>query len=200
MRCIAFEFLGQHRHGTAFHHYLKLRKRFFVDTLGWEIPHNQDVEMDQYDNPCAHYVLVMQEAAVVAGARVMPTTARWGRHSYMLRDALRGDLDIPASAVAEEISADRVWECTRLVISDRVESREARANCLSMLLVGAGELVTANGGDELISLSPLPLLRTLRQLGFPARRVGEPYRETDGRTYAMLRMPIPTRADIVAAA
>ena len=54
MRCITFDFLGQHRHGTAYLQYLQLRKRFFVDVLGWDIPHDDDIEMDQYDNPCAH--------------------------------------------------------------------------------------------------------------------------------------------------
>ena len=93
MHNITFDFLGQHRHGTAFHEYLRLRKAFFVDVLGWDIPHNDDVEMDQYDNPCAHYSLVLRGGTVVGGARIMPTTASWGRHTYMLRDALRGRLD-----------------------------------------------------------------------------------------------------------
>lgn len=200
MRYITFDFLGLHRHGSAFHQYLTLRKHCFVDCLGWDIPHNEDVEMDQYDNPCAHYALVLRGPKVVAGARVMPTTSKWGRHSYMLRDALRGDLNIPASAVAEEISTDEVWECTRLVISDEVEGQADRANCLALLLEAAVGVVQAQGGQELISLSPVPLVRTLRQLGFPARRVGEPYREeTDGRRYAMLRMPALAPAHSIAA-
>ena len=93
MHTITFDFLGQHRHGSAFHEYLRLRKSFFVNELGWDIPHNDDVEMDQYDNPCAHYSLVQRNGKVVGGARIMPTTAAWGRHTYMLRDALRGGLE-----------------------------------------------------------------------------------------------------------
>ena len=60
MEIITFNLLDQHLHGYAFHEYLKLRKTFFVDELGWDIPHNDDVEMDQYDNPCAHYSLVLK--------------------------------------------------------------------------------------------------------------------------------------------
>lgn len=189
MHYVTFDFLGQHRHATAFHQYLQLRKRFFVDILGWDIPHNDDVEMDQYDNPCAHYALVLRGSTVVGGARVMPTTAAWGRHSYMLRDALRGEIGIPARVVSEEIATAAVWECTRFVVSADLCTHAERSACLSLILWGAMELVREQGGDELISLSPVPLLRTLRQLGFPARRVGEPYGETDGRRYAMLRMP-----------
>ena len=61
------------------------------------------------------------------------------------------------------------------------------------------ELVREHGGCELISLSPVPLARTLRQLGFPVRRVGEPYCETDGRRYAMFRMPALAPAHSIAA-
>lgn len=90
MHYTTFDFLGQYLQGDAFCQYLRIRKRFFVDKLGWNIPHDDEVEMDQYDNPCAHYALVLRDTTVVGGARVMPTTASWGRHTYMLRDALRG--------------------------------------------------------------------------------------------------------------
>ena len=108
MHTITFDFLGQYRHGSAFHEYLRLRKSFFVDELGWDIPHNDDVEMDQYDNPCAHYSLVMRNGKVVGGARIMPTTAVWGRHSYMLRDALHGCIEqIPRGACRPTSSLQR---------------------------------------------------------------------------------------------
>jgi N-acyl-L-homoserine lactone synthetase len=198
---ITFDFLGQHRHGAAFHDYLRLRKSFFVDALGWDIPHNDDVEMDQYDNPCAHYSLVLRGGKVVGGARVMPTSASWGRHTYMLRDALHGRLEqIPARAMPDDIATSDVWECTRLVIADSVAGRHERSECLSMIVTGLIDITHRNGGMELLSLSPLPLMRTLRQLGFPANRLGEPYlSETDGRKYAVLSMPAIASAQMIAA-
>jgi N-acyl-L-homoserine lactone synthetase len=194
MRYVTFGFLGQHRHGTAFHRYLRLRKRYFVDVLGWDIPHDDDVEMDQYDNPCAHYVLVLRDSAVIGGARMMPTTASWGRYSYMLRDALMGEIDIPPHAVSEEIVSREVWECSRLVISADLGAQAERTECLSLILCGCEDVLRQHGGSEVVSLSPLPMLRTLRQLGYSARRVGDPYWETDGRKYAMLRTPALTPA------
>jgi N-acyl-L-homoserine lactone synthetase len=199
MHYITFDFLSQHRHGTTFRQYLHLRKRFFVDVLGWDIPHNDEVEMDQYDNPCAHYVLALRGEAVVGGARLMPTTATWGRHRYMLRDAFRGELSIPRGVVIEEIVTPKVWECTRLVVSDEIRTHKQRSSCLSLLLAGAADLVRAHGGTELISLSPVLLARALCKLGFPVERAGDPYLETDGRTYAMLRMPLLPLAHSIAA-
>ena len=121
MQNVTFDFLGQHRHGTAFHEYLRLRKAFFVDALGWDIPHNDEVEMDQYDNPCAYYSLVVRRGKVVGGCRTMPTTASWGRHTYMLRDALRGCIDqIPTGVIPVDVATNEVWECTRLVMANSV--------------------------------------------------------------------------------
>jgi N-acyl-L-homoserine lactone synthetase len=189
MQYVTFGFFGQHRYGAAFHQYLCLRKRYFVDVLGWDIPHDEHVEFDQYDNPCAHYVLVLRDTEVIGGARMMPTTASWGRFSYMLRDALLGAIDIPPHVVSEEIVSKETWECTRLVLSADVNTQAERGRCLSLILSGCGDILRQHGGSEVISLSPVPMLRTLRQLGYLAQRVGEPYLETDGRKYAMIRTP-----------
>ena len=51
MEHITFNLAALHLHGTAFYDYLGLRKRLFVVNLGWDIPHDDHVEMDQYDNP-----------------------------------------------------------------------------------------------------------------------------------------------------
>jgi N-acyl-L-homoserine lactone synthetase len=199
MRCVTFDFLGQNKHGNLFHEYLRVRKRLFVDRLGWDIPHDDDVEMDQYDNPCAHYAVALRGASVVGGARVMPTTARWGQYSYMIRDAFLGLISIPAAIVPAEIVSDGVWECTRLVISDEISTQAERTFCLSLILCAAVDLIRERGGRELISLSPVPMARTLRQLGFLAERVGEPYSERDGRRYVVLRMPALGTAHSIAA-
>ncbi len=67
MENITFSLATLHQHGSAFYDFLGLRKRFFVDTLHWDIPHDDTVEMDQYDNPLAHYSLVLRDGEVVGG-------------------------------------------------------------------------------------------------------------------------------------
>ena len=200
MRYIAFDFLGQHRYGSAFHDYLRLRKGFFVDDLGWDIPHNDDVEMDQYDNPTAHYVLVLRHGEVVGGARAMSTAATWGQHTYMLRDALRGSLEnIPPEVMPYEIASDEVWEGSRLVIADSLRNPAERSTCLSLIFSGLAEIAADHGGCEVIGLTRPPLVRALRSLGFAASRLGAPYVGDDGRQYAVLHMPASTSGQLIAA-
>ena len=191
MENITFELSNLHSHGTAFFDFLALRKHFFVDTLGWGIPHNDTVEMDQYDNPLAHYSLVLRNGKVIGGARAMPTTSSWGEYTYMLKDAINGKLaDIPDGVLDKEIKTPKVWECTRLVVSDELQSHVERSQCLSLIVDGLVKVAKQGGGRELVSLSPISLMRALRQLGYKASRIGEPYYNPgDGRKYAVLTMP-----------
>lgn len=191
MENITFNFTNLHCHGGAFFDFLGLRKRFFVDELGWDIPHDATHEMDQYDNPKAWYSLVLEDGVVIGGARAMSTTATWGSHSYMLRDAVKGKLiDIPPEVLGQDIAQDDIWECTRLVMSNAVSTHAARSTCLQLIVQGLVDVAGAQGADRLMSLSPLALMRALRQLGFGAERIGQPYlNEGDGRRYAVLAMP-----------
>jgi acyl homoserine lactone synthase len=196
MENITFNLAQVHQHGSSFYDFLGLRKRFFVDELGWDIPHDSDVEMDQYDNPQAHYSLVLRDGEVIGGARAMSTTAKWGSHTYMLRDAVKGKLiDIPPEVLGKDIAQPDVWECTRLVMSHDVKTHAERSTCLSLIVGGLVDVAAREGAAQLISLSPLALMRALRQLGFGAERVGEPYvNGHDGRRYAVLSMPATSRS------
>jgi len=73
MRNITFNLSSLHLHGPAFYDFLALRKRHFVDVLGWDIPHNELVEMDQYDNPTAHYSVVLATSPRMCATSTWPT-------------------------------------------------------------------------------------------------------------------------------
>ncbi len=189
MENITFELSNVHRHGSSFYDYLALRKQFFVDALHWQIPHNAEVEMDQYDNPMARYSLVLDaDGKVLAGARAMSTAAQWGEHTYMLKDAMTGKLTtIPNNLLDEVIESPKVWECTRLVISPEVKSMRQRTQCLDLIVEGLIDMANAEQADTLISLSNLWLLRALKRLGYGAELLGEPYENSDdGHKYAVM--------------
>ena len=191
MENIKFDFSDFHRHGRAFYEFLALRKRVFVDELKWDVPHNDTVEMDQYDTPVAHYSLVLRDGEVVGGSRAMATTATWGQHTYMLRDAYSGKLPhIPPHIMSVDIATPKVWECTRLVISSDLTTAADRAECMRLIVDGLVDLVRRHGAEELICLSSLHLMRALRTIGYDVSRLGETYRNgEDGRQYGVLRMP-----------
>lgn len=192
MQNITFDLSDLHRYGTAFYEYLKLRKQYFVDTLHWDIPHNDVVEMDQYDNPTAFYSLVVDKDKVVGGARAMPTTAKWGDHSYMLRDAAQGKLPgIPQQLYSSAVVTPQVWESTRLITANSVDNHADRSRVLSMVMDGISNVARAHGASELIAIAPVLLVRAMRQLGWPVSRASEPYYgKEDGRCYAVLSMPV----------
>lgn len=191
MHNISFDFASLHQHGNAFFDYLTLRKHVFVDQLGWDVPHNAEFEMDQYDTPVAHYSLVLKDGQVVGGARTMATTATWGTHTYMLRDAHSGKLPhIPPEVMARDIASPLVWECTRLVIGDTLNTQAERTECLRQIVDGLVEMAQKQGAVQLICLSSLVLMRALRQLGYDVSLLGPTYRNAeDGRSYGVLSMP-----------
>ena len=199
MKNITFELYNVHQHGSSFYDYLALRKQFFVDTLKWQIPHNADVEMDQYDNPMARYSLVLDDdGRVLAGSRAMSTAATWGDHTCMLKDAMTGKLSsIPSNLLDEVIDSPKVWECTRLVISPEVKSMRARTQCLDLIVEGLIDMANAEAADTLISLSNLWLLRALERLGYGAELMGDPYtNDDDGHKYAVMAIAARHKAAI----
>ena len=112
----------------------------------------------------------------------------------MLRDAFNGKLiDIPPSVLAADIVSDDMWEFTRLVMSEDVNTHADRSKCLGLIVQGLVDVAVEQGASQLITLSTLStlsLVRALRQRGFDAERIGESYlKEGDGRRYAVLSMP-----------
>ena len=192
MENITFNLSELHCHGTAYFDYLALRKQYFVDTLGWDIPHNDTYEMDQYDNPLAHYSLVLKDGKVIGGARGMPTTSSWGDYTYMIRDAASGKLsDIPNGVIEDIIETPKVWECTRLVVSDELVTHNERYECLDLIVDGLAKTAREYDAGKLIALMRPSFLRALRQLGYEASIMGKPYfSKEDGRKYAVLGMSV----------
>lgn len=203
MKNITFNLTELHKHGSAFFEFLALRKAFFVDQLGWDIPHDADVEMDQYDNPKAFYSLVVQDGKVIGGGRAMATTAQWGSHTYMLRDAVEGRIiGIPESIVnAVEVTAN-VWECTRVVVSSQIKDPTQSAQCLALIVAGLAAQARAHHATEMMALSRPSLLRALRKIGYQPRMIGAPYvNSDDGRRYVAMSMSVAeTQAAIPAIA
>lgn len=190
MHFVTFDFTNFHNFGSTFYDYLCLRKKYFVDELNWDICHDDHVEMDQYDNPTAHYSVVIKDGRVVGGSRTAPTSAKWGDTTYMLKDVASGKLPkIPAQIYSDQHDTNRVWECTRLVVSDDLGMRE-KMSCLSLIFEGIVQETQPLGAEHLIGLSQQSFPRIFRSFGYDCKRISEPYVcPEDGRKYAVLMMP-----------
>ncbi|WP_168201390.1 acyl-homoserine-lactone synthase [Qingshengfaniella alkalisoli] len=188
---ITFDLSDMHLYGAAFYEFLQLRKRFFVDTLAWDIPHNDTVEMDQYDNPTAAYSAVIMDGRLVGGARVMRFSDKWGSHGCMLKDAADGRIDgIPPDLLPRTHGFANASECTRLVLSDQLTSADERQECLALVVQGLVDLAIRQGSDDLVTLTVPGFRRSLRKLGYEVEQVGDKYcNKHDGRSYAILSMP-----------
>lgn len=186
LKSIVFDMSTMHKHGAAFYDFLRLRKRFFVDNLGWTIPTDGIVEMDQYDTPLAHYSLVEDAGKIIGGARCQPVDSAWGPYSCMIKDAARGLLeDIPSDLFKPDMSSPTNWEGTRLVVSDDVTTLADRTRCLALIIDGLMRIIEAKGGTSMITLSPTALYRTTKIVGLKATQVSRPYVSDDGREYAL---------------
>lgn len=113
--------------------FLSLRKKVFVDKLGWTIDTYQDLEFDQYDTFQSKYVVATVDDAVVGGARLLCTSdvtpSGFGAtpYTYMIKDAHDGVLDgLPHGLCYETppVQSD-IWEITRLCSTSKVISTQA---------------------------------------------------------------------------
>ncbi len=202
MRNVTFRLSGPHPHAEEVQEYLRLRKRFFVDRLGWDIPHTDSDEQDQYDNPTAWYSLAIDDDGHVAGGvRLMPTSSEWHGHTYMLRDAHKGRIKgIPPWVMEDEIVSPQVWEMTRLVLSEDLETSAERAECLEAIGEGLKKIAAETECQEFMGLTFPAMARALKKIGYLAESVTRPYRDpSDGRAYSILRIPVMQHAHSIAA-
>jgi len=160
--------------------FMEARKRVFIDQLNWDVPAVDGMEFDQYDTPYARWVVIHEFGQILGGVRLMPTTARCGIYSYMLRDAQLGLLDpIPRDVLFLDAPVDqKVWEASRLFITEEVTAaRRAQVQGVLMkqMAITAGE----QGATHVIGIVPAVFSRWLRRLELAAVPVGRRF-EIDG--------------------
>ncbi len=164
---------NQHRFGELYVDFLRARKRVFIDHKKWDLPNTDGMEFDQYDTPQSSAVVVHEFGRVLAGVRLLPTTAYCGCYTYMLKDAQRGMLpDIPETVLYEEAPvAPHVIEATRLFITPDV-SAERRILVQTRLMQAMASSANAQGAKFVIGIVPAIFQRWMTRLGFSAVPMG----------------------------
>jgi acyl homoserine lactone synthase len=145
------------------------RYRVFVDTLQWDLPSEDGIELDQFDDPATVYVATHDEFGDLTGvARLLPTN-----RPYLLREIfpqLLNGLTPPCSP--------EIWELSRFAAIDFNKGPTSQGGLSSptavRLLRAAIACAAARGAERLITVSPLGIERLLRRAGFRSHRAGPP--------------------------
>lgn len=148
----------------------RYRHQVFVQPLGWALPSQVGLELDQFDRADTVYLAAREPGGRLVGTARLLSTDR----PYLLGEvfpALMGGLPLPRGA--------DVWELSRFAAMDFDATRshpmhQFSAPISAQLLHEAMHLAAQRGVRRLISVSPLGVERLLRRLGFAAHRAAPP--------------------------
>lgn len=173
IRSTTISFGDIHEHGELLVSYLKARRAIFIDRLHWNVAQADGMEFDQYDNPFCRWIVLHEFGEVIGGVRLLPTTARCGIYSYMLRDAQQGILpEIPTDALFSKAPVDpHVWEASRFFISEDVAAAR-RSTVQRMLFERMSQTARQNGATHILGIVPAVWSRWARRLGADATPIG----------------------------
>jgi N-acyl-L-homoserine lactone synthetase len=173
LRATVLSFANMASHGDLLVTYLRARRSVFIDALKWDLPQEDGMEFDQYDTPQCRWAVIHEYGEVLAGVRLLPTTARCGIYSYMLRDAQLGLLkNIPNDVLFFGAPVEqRVWEASRLFVTDAVPAHRRQA-VQEQLMHQMSRIARDNGASHVIGIVPAVFARWLRRLGLGAVPVG----------------------------
>ncbi|WP_404384631.1 acyl-homoserine-lactone synthase [Caenispirillum salinarum] len=159
-----------HHFGDALAGQHRLRYRVFVQRAGWNVPHINEMEWDQYDTPAAHYLVWRDDNGEARGVvRFSPTNV-----PYMIADIwpeMVTDVPLPRDTLT--------WEATRLAV-DPSASPALRRQIRREMVVGIMEFGLMYGVQRYIHLMPPTFVRSfLLGNGMNTWAVG-PTRRIDG--------------------
>ncbi len=138
---------------------LRLRKRIFVDGLGWPLAVRDGAERDQFDRRDTVYGAVVEAGAPVACWRMLPTTG-----PYLLAEVfphLAGGHPLPRSP--------RAWEISRFGADPAHPAPDA---CTKELLALMLALARQRGIETVCAVTDEAFERVLRRAGLRLFRYG----------------------------
>lgn len=179
-----------HEHGDLWFQHHQMRKAMFVDEMGWNVPHTDGAEWDQYDTPATIYVITHAGGRVLAASRMNPCVIQAPLWSYMIRDAAKGLLDgIPDTILADPPQDPETWEATRFAADPSLPS-QTRNEALKVNAQALADEAKRRGIKRLIALMPPAYIRWLRSAGLPSARMGPTVTLPDGSRTCVIQMPL----------
>lgn len=149
------------------------RKRVFIDMMGWGLTHFDGIEVDQFDNISATYVIIVDEVSGLhlASARLLPTEQP---HLLDMLFADLCDVDIPRGPDIREL--------TRFCVSPQGNARQ-RLELRNQLFTALVEYALIQGIRGYTGVTHASFLSQVLSIGWRCDMLGLP-RETSGGTLA----------------
>lgn len=167
-----FSVTTAYKYGNALEQLHHLRYKTFILKEKYNVPHYNQIEFDQYDNPLATYIAITKGERVIAGARFNHTDFTYQLHntnqnnmerkinvSYMVKD-IWGNV-IPKKYLA---SSANVHELTRFCVDEDLP-RVMKAY-VSVILASAIYIHCSNVGiTQLLFITSKNILNILNNMG-----------------------------------
>lgn len=144
----------------------RFRHKVFYERLGWEVPIQNGIERDSYDELDPVYLVAKNQCGEVEGCwRLLPTTG-----PYMLKDTFAQLLH------GHEAPQDpTIWEMSRLAVlpSSSREHVQVTLNAITFDLIRAVyEFSITNNIRQYVLVTSVAVERLLTRVGFPIHRLG----------------------------
>jgi len=170
IECMTFTTAGEF--GDALVDYHRMRYRLFIEREGWDIPHFDNLEYDQFDTPATVYLIKRrpETGEVMGGMRLIPTTQPY------LAEHVWPDL-IQTRPIPKD---PKVWEGTRMSAAPEL-SVDERRQTLGELGAAFAEFLIGVGANRVIFEMP-PKLLEFQSRNNPefVEMLGEPITLDDG--------------------
>ncbi len=153
-KILTFSLLDSHKHGNILERLLKFRYQGFVVEEKYDIPTYNDTEFDQYDNPFAKYITIMQGDEIVACSRINRTDI-----PYMAKDCWSHL--IPSNFLPSD---SNFYEWTRQYVSSKLIMVERMKMARIISAVTYFTLMESNAGG-VCYVTHASLLHTAEKLG-----------------------------------
>lgn len=142
----------------------QIRKRIFVDHYGWDIPHDNEREYDQFDHANAIYGLLTHENQPLGVFRAIPCDCKYLAKS--LFPELATENAFPSNS--------QYWEISRFGV---LPSAERNRNHTAMLYAFMFRFALEVNAKSLVAMTDLKHERLLSLLGVYTKRYGPPRRD-----------------------
>ncbi|OYY92077.1 MAG: hypothetical protein B7Y45_00895 [Sphingomonas sp. 28-66-16] len=167
--------LDRTRRARLFEQMFADRKRVFIDWLGWDLPHRDGLEIDDYDDDEAIYLIVAdKEGAHLGSVRLLKT-----ERGHILSDLFPTLCEGPVPV------GPRIREITRMCVSPSCPAEE-RLRVRQMLATALVRFAHATGLEAYTAVTGVDFMTRVAAVGWRCRPLGLPIDIAGSPTAALM--------------